>query len=112
MTTSSSTPLVQNPPKLSWFSSCIVTALIVLFAILGVYNLVFGSVIAYVFSSAHMLSPFNIGIVLIIVGTCLIYFYLVFHIKRQHWLISLALLAVAWLVLPLALRLMINLSTA
>ena len=112
MTTSGSTSVVQNLPKSSPLSGCLVTGLVILFAILGVYELVWGSIIAYVFSSAQILSLFNIGIVLIIVCECLIYFLLAFRIKRQHWLISLALLAVVWLVLPLSLRLMINISTA
>jgi signal peptidase I len=112
MTTSSSPSVVQNPSKSSWFFGCMVTALVILFAILGIYDLVFGSIIAYVFSSAHMLSLVNIAIVLIIACDCFIYFFLVFRIKRQHWFISLALLAIVWLVLPLSLRLLINVSTA
>lgn len=112
MAKSSSSPVVQNPPKASWLSGCLVTALVILFAILGIYDLVFGSIIAYVFSSAHMLSLVNIAIVLIIACDCFIYFFLVFRIKRQRWFISLALLAVVWLVLPLPLRLLINISTA
>jgi signal peptidase I len=89
-----------------------VNALIILFAILGVYDLVFGSVITYVFSATHMLSLLNIGIILVIVCQSLIYFYLVFRIKRQHWLLSLGLLAVVWFVLPLPLRFMIDSSMA
>jgi signal peptidase I len=112
MTKSNSSPVVQNPPKASWFSGCLVIALAVFFVILGVYNLVFGSIIAYVFSSAQMLSPKNIAILLIVGLTCLIYFFLAFRLKRQHWLISLALLAVVWFVLPLPLSLLINASTA
>jgi signal peptidase I len=112
MTTSTPTSVVQNPPKASWFTGCIVATLIMLFAILGVYELAFGSVIAYVSSVAHMLSLLNIGILLIIVCESLIYFFLVFRIKRQSWLLSLALLAVVWFALPLPLRLMINSSTA
>ena len=112
MTISSSPPVIQNPPKSSWASGCIITALVVLFAVLGVYNLIYGSIIAYVFSSAHMLSLVNITVILIIACDCLIYFFLVFRIKRQHWLISLALLAVVWLVFPLLLNLLINTSTA
>ena len=112
MTISSSSPVAQNPPKSSWFAGCAVTALVILFAILGIYELVFGSIIAYVFSSARMLSLVNIGIVLIIAFDCFIYFLLAFRIKRQRWFISLALLAVVWLVLPVSLRLLINISTA
>jgi len=112
MTISSSTTDIQNPPKSSWFSGCAITALVVLFAILGIYNLVYGSIITYVFSSARMLSPTSIAIVSIIVFNCLIYFFLVLRIKRQHWLISLALLAVVWLVFPALLNLLINTSTA
>lgn len=112
MTTSNSTSIAQNPPKSYWFSGCLVTAVTLLFAILGMYELVFGSIIAYVFSSAAMLSPLNLGIVLIIVCECFIYFFLVFRIKRQHWLISLVLVAAVWLILPLSLRTMINISTA
>jgi signal peptidase I len=112
MTTSSPTPVVKNPPKSSWVSGCMVTTLVILFAILGIYNLIFGSAIAYVFSSARMLSPATLAIVLIIACDSLIYFFLAFRIKRQHWLISLALLAVVWLVLSLPLRLLINTATA
>lgn len=111
-TTTSSQAVMQNRPKSSWFSGCMVTTLIVLFAIFAIYELVVGSVIAYVLFSAHMLSLFNLGIVLIIAVECFIYCFLVFRIKRQHWLFSVALLAVVWLVLPLPLRLMINISTA
>ena len=112
MTTSNSAPVVQNPPKASLLSGCLVTALIVLFAILAVYELVWGSVIAYVFSATQILSPFNLGIVLLIACQCLIYFFLVFRIKKQHWLFSLVLLSLVWLVLPLSIRVMLNISTA
>jgi len=112
MTKSNSSPAVQNPPKSSWFSGCVVTVLAVFFAILGVYNLVSGSIIAYVFSSAQMLSLTTVAILLIIGLTCLIYFFLAFRLKRQHWLISLALVVVVWLVLPMPLSLLINASTA
>jgi len=112
MTIPSSVSIAPNPSKSSWLSGCLVTALVILFAILGVYELVWGSIIAYVFSSAHMLSLFNIGIIFIIVCQCFIYFFLVFRIKRQHWLVSFALVAVAWFVLPIALRFIINTSTA
>ncbi|HSB66763.1 MAG TPA: S26 family signal peptidase, partial [Anaerolineales bacterium] len=100
MTTPSSPPAPQNTLKLSGFSSCVVTVLAIFLAVLGVYDLVFGSIIAYVFSSAHMLSPATIAIVLVMACDCLIYFFLAFRLKRQHWLISLALLAVVWFVLP------------
>ena len=112
MTTSSSTSVVQNPSKSSWISGCVVTALVILFVILGIFDFVSGSIIAYVFSSAHMLSPVNIAIVFIIACDCFIYFFLVFRIKRQHWLISAALVAMVWLILPVSLRLLINVSTA
>jgi signal peptidase I len=112
MATSSSTSANQNPPRASWLSGCLVTALIVLFAILAVYELVWGSVIAYVFASAQILSLFNLGIVLLIAYQCFIYFSLVFRIKKQHWLFSLALVGLVWLVLPLSIRVMLNISTA
>ena len=112
MKTSSSASVVQNPPKASWLSGCIVTALIVLFAILAVYQLAWGSIVAYVFSSAHILSLFNLGIVLLIACQFFIYCFLIFRVKKQHWLFSLALLGVVWLVLPLSIRVMLNISTA
>jgi signal peptidase I len=112
MTTSSSASVVQNPPKTSSLSGCLATALTVLFAILAVYQLAWGSIIAYVFSSAHILSFFNLGIVLLIACQFFIYCFLVFRIKKQHWLFSLALLGVVWLVLPLPIRVMLNISTA
>lgn len=112
MTTSSSAYIAQNLSKSSWLSNCLITAIIILFAILGIYELAWGSIIAYVFTSASIFSLFNIGIVLIIVCQCFIYFYLVFRIKRQSWLLSLALVAVIWVVLPITLRSMINTSTA
>lgn len=112
MTTSSSTAAVQNPPKPSWLLSCLVTALIILFIVLGIYQLLWGSIMAYVFSSAHMLSLVNIGIVFIVVCQCFIYFFLVFRIKRQSWILSFGLVAIVWLVLPVMVSLMINASTA
>lgn len=112
MTTSTSSPIVQNPPQSSRFFGCLLTALVILSAILGIYRLIWGFILAYVFSSAGILSSFNFGIVFIIVCQCFIYFFLAFRIKRQHWLLSLALLIMVWLVLPLAINLMINASTA
>jgi signal peptidase I len=112
MTTSTPTPVIQNPQKASWFSGCVVTALVILFVILGVYNFVSGSIIAYVFTSAGLLSFASIAVVFIIFCECIIYFFLVFRIKKQHWLISLALVALVWLILPLPLNLLINVSTA
>jgi signal peptidase I len=84
----------------------------VLFAILAVYQLAWGSIIAYVFSTAHILSLFNLGIVLLIACQFFIYCFLVLRIKKQGWLFSLALLGVVWLVLPLSIRVMLNISTA
>src|SRR5512138_3119553 len=112
MTASTPSPIVQNPPKSSSFASCLLTILVVLLALLGIYRLTWGFTIAYIFSSANMLSLFNTGIVLILLCQCFIYFFLAFRIKRQHWLFSVALLAVVWFVLPLLLSLMINISTA
>jgi signal peptidase I len=112
MTTSTPAPAIQNPQKASWFSGCVVTALVILFVILGVYNFVSGSIIAYVFTSAGLLSFASIAVVFIIFCECIIYFFLVFRIKKQHWLISLALVALVWLILPLPLNLLINVSTA
>jgi len=112
MTIPSSTPVIQNPTKSSWVSGYLLTALVILFAILSIYELVSASLIAYVFSSAHMLSLINIAILLIIACDCLIYVFLVFRIKRQHWLISVVLLAIVWLILPLPSGLLINISTA
>ena len=59
-----------------------------------------------------MFSPVNIAIVLIIAVECFIYFFLVFRVKRQHWLISLAVVALVWVILPLLLNLLLNISTA
>jgi len=112
MTTLTSSHLVQNPPKSSGFYGCLLSALVILFAFLGIYELACGSIIAYVFTSAGIFSLFNIGIVFIIFCQCFIYFFLVFRVKRQHLLLSLALVAVVWLVLPVVLSLMINTSTA
>jgi len=112
MTTSSSSPVVQNHPKSSWFTGCVVTTLVILFVILGIFDFVSGSIFAYVFSAAHILSPINIAIVFIIACNCFIYFFLVFRIKRQRWFISVALLALVWFILPLSLRILLNISTA
>lgn len=112
MTTSTPAPVIQNPQKSSWFSGCVITALIILFVILGVYNFVSGSIIAYVFTSAGLLSFASIAIVFIAFSEFIIYFFLAFRIKKQHWLASLALVALVWLVLPLSLNLLINFSTA
>ena len=112
MTTSTSAPVTQNSQKPSWLSGCVTIALVILFAILGVYNFVSGSIIAYVFISAGLLSFASIVVVFIAFLECIIYFFLVFRIKKQHWLVSLALVALVWLIIPLPLNLMINTSTA
>lgn len=112
MTTSSSTSVIQNPQKSSQFSGCLVTALVILFANFGIYELISGSIVAYIFSSAHMMSLFNIGVLSIIICQSFIYFFLVFRLKRQHWFFSLVLMALVWFLLPLALRFTINTSTA
>ncbi len=112
MTAPTSSTIDSKAPKQSGVIGCILTILIIVFAILGVYNLIYGSLIVYIFSSVRMFSPVNIAVVVITACICFIYFFLVFRIKRQHWLISLGLLAVAWLVLPILLYLSINISTA
>lgn len=112
MTTSTPAPVMQNSQKSSWLSGCLITALVILFAILGIYNFISGSIIAYVFASAGMFSLASIAIVFIIICECAIYFFLVFRIKRQHWLISLSLVILVWLVLPLPLNSLINISSA
>lgn len=112
MTKSTSTPVMQNSHKSSWFYGFVVTALVILFVILGAYNFASGSIIAYVFASAGISSFASVAVVLIIFCECAIYFLLVFRIKKQHWLISLALVALVWIVLPLPLNLLINTATA
>jgi signal peptidase I len=59
-----------------------------------------------------MLSLFNLGLLFVIICQCFIYFYLALRVRRQPWLLSLALVVVAGLVLPITLRLMLNISTA
>ena len=112
MSASTSSPVVQSPPKASALSGCLLTALVILSTVLGIDRLIWGSMLAYVFSAAGMLSLLNIGIVLVILSQCFIYFFLAFRIKRQHWVLSLALVAVVWLILPVLLHLGINSSTA
>lgn len=112
MTVSTSSTIGPNSSKKSGLTGCILTILAIVFAILGIYEFLVGFIIAYVFSSAHMFSFVSIAIVFIIACDCFIYFFLVFRVKRQHWLISLGLLVVIWLVFPLPLRLLINISTA
>lgn len=111
MTASNPTSIAQNTTKPSPFTGCLVTGLSILFALLAIYELVWSMLVTYVFASAHLLSPFNIGIILLIVCECILYFLLTFRIRKQPWLVSLALLAVVWLVLPLSLRFTLNLST-
>jgi signal peptidase I len=111
MTTSTPVPISHPPHKSSWLSGCIITVLIALFSILGIYNFVYGSIIIYVFTSAGMFSLVNLVIAFIIFCVCVIYFLLVFRIKRQHWFISLAMVALVWVILPLSLYLLLNIST-
>lgn len=112
MTISTSSTTTPNSTKQSGVIGCLLTILAIVFAILGIYDLVFGSIFAYIFSSARMLSPATIAIVVISAIDCFIYFFLAVRIKRQHWLISLVMLAVIWLALPLPLRFLINTATA
>lgn len=111
MTKSYPPATIQNSNKSNWLSGCILTLLAVLFGVLGVFDLIYGPMLAYIFFSGRMLSPASIAIILIIICDCIIYFVLAFRIKRQHWLVSLALLIIVWLVLPLPLRLLMNTTT-
>ncbi len=110
MTNPNPPSVVSKPIRPTWFSGCI-TMFAIFLGILGILDMVLGLAIAYIFFFVHMFSPANIAIVFIIVCNCLIYFILAFRIKRQHWLISLALLGVVWLVLPLPFTFFINTAT-
>jgi len=112
MTTSNSSITATNSNKTNQFSGCILTLLAVLLGGLGVYNLIYGLVIAYVFFAARILSLANIATILIIAFDCIIYFFLAFRIKRQRWFISAVLLVTVWLILPMALYFSINVATA
>jgi signal peptidase I len=100
-------PIASKPTGSAWFSGCI-TIFAILFGMLGIWNVVLGSIVAYVFYSARMLSPASVAILFIIACDCLIYFILAFRIKRQHWIISLVLLILVWFVLPIPLPILIN----
>lgn len=104
-------PLIESKSTTpAWRSGCI-SIFAALFGILGIWNTIFGLAIIYIFISIPMLSPANIALILVIAGYCLIYFLLAFRVKRQHWLISLGLLVVVWLVLPIMFRFLINTTT-
>lgn len=111
MTTSNSLASTPNSNKTNWLFGCVFIALAIFFGILGVYNLIYGAIISYVFFFAQMLSLASIVTMLIIACNSVIYFILAFRIKRQRWFISLALLVVVWLMLPMALRFSINVAT-
>jgi signal peptidase I len=111
MTTPNPPAIAPNSTKPSWFPGCILTIFAVLFGILGTYDLVYGSIIAYIFFSVRILSPASIAVILIIACDCIIYFILAFRVKRQRWFVSLAFLAVIWLVLPLPFTFLINTAT-
>jgi signal peptidase I len=83
----------------------------VLFGLFGVWDLFYGAVFTYIFSSAHMLSPGKIAWLLIIFGDCLIYFFLAARLSRQRWFVSVILLVLVWLILPITLRVLINTTT-
>lgn len=110
MTALKSSTMESKPTRPIWFSGCL-TILAILFVIPGIWNLISGSILAYIFFSAGMLSPATITLLLIIACSCILYFILAFRLKRQHWLISLILLALVWLILPLPLPWLINTAT-
>src|SRR5688500_20321759 len=110
MTTSTSSSIVQNPPKAYSFSGCLLTALVILFALLGIYRLIWGFIVAYVITSAAILSLFNIGIVFMLICQGFLYFLLVFRRQPLHWLLSVAFLAPVWLILPIPITFMISVS--
>jgi len=110
MTVQSPSVLTPKSTRPAWLSGCI-TIIAVLFVLFGVWDLFYGAVFAYVFSSAHMLSPAKIAWLLIILSDCLIYFFLAARLNRQPWFVSVGLLVLVWLMLPFALRLVINTTT-
>lgn len=108
---------VQNPSvfasksaRPAWLSGCLMIVA-VLFVLFGVWDLFYGAVFAYVFSSARMLTPAKIAWLLIVLGDCLIYFFLAARLSRQRWFVSVILLALVWLILPIMMRVMINTTT-
>ena len=111
MTAANSPTITPKPATRSWFSNCVVTMFAIVFAILGVFELVYGSIAIYIFSSVRMHLLASIAALLVIACECFIYFVLAFRIKCQHWLISLALLAMVWLVLPMLWGFLINMTT-
>jgi len=111
MTISNPPIVAPNSTKPGMFPGCIITIFAFLFGILGILDLIYSSVIAYVFFSVRILSLASMAVILIIASDCIIYLFLAFRIKRQRWFISLAFLAIVWLILPLLLRFSINIST-
>jgi signal peptidase I len=110
MTASNSPSIESKSTRPSWLSGCL-TIFAVLFVIQGIWNLFLGSVFSYIFFSTRMVSSATVVLLLIIACSCIIPFILAFRLKRQHWLISLSLLALVWLVLPLPLPSLINTAT-
>lgn len=110
MTVQNSPVIAPKSTRPAWLSGCI-TLFAILFVILGIWDLAYGSIIAYVFAAARILSPAKIAVLLIIVADCLIYFFLAARIKQQPWFISVALLVVVWLVLPITLSVLLNTTT-
>lgn len=103
----SPSPIASKSTGPVWFSGYI-TIFAIWFGIQGLLSVALGALFTYVFSSTRMLSPANIAFLFVIACNCLIYFILAFRIKRQHWIISLVLLILAWFVLPIPLPLLIN----
>ena len=108
---------MQNPsvpaPKSTrpaWLNGCLML-FAVLFVLLGIWDLFYGAVFTYIFASARILSPAKLVWLLIILGDCLIYFFLAARLSRQPWLVSVGLLVLVWLILPFALWLLINTTT-
>lgn len=112
MTTSNPSITATNSNKTNQFLGCVLTLLAVLLGALGVYNLIYGSIIAYIFFAARILSLASIVMILILAFECIIYFFLALRLKSQRWFISVALLVMVWLILPLALYFSINAATA
>ena len=110
MTTQNPSVSAPKTTRPAWLSGCLMIVA-VLFVLFGVWDLFYGAVFAYVFSSVQMLSPAKIVWLLILFGDCLIYFFLAARLSRQPWFVSVGLLVLVWLVLPISLRVLINTTT-
>jgi len=98
-TSDSSFPVTPKPVRSAAYRGCL-TVFAVLLGIQGTWNAIGAVATTLVVVGAPLISLASLAFLLTLVGSCFINILLSFRLRHHHWLVSLGLFGLAWVVLP------------